>query len=166
MREDLVASLRLLARAESVVAAVQLRRSGRRLVLAGAAAIAGIAGCGLMLMAAYLRLAPVLGADGAAAAVGAATLAVAAVLAGMAARSRPPEGELLATEMRDAALAKVEADARALMADVGGLADSVRLFRQRPAGSVQEALDSVLPHLVVPLARLLLRHLRKTPAAD
>ncbi|MCA1453763.1 phage holin family protein [Bradyrhizobium sp. BRP22] len=148
--DNIVRQLRVLWRTDRIIADIRLRHL---LIGLGLRAFAGlIAAFGLLMfeLSAYFALVQVWSAIAAAAILGAANLAIAAILFALA--LRPPSGrELdLATEIHGASVEALQVEARALQSQVSGL--------------VHNPLNGLLP-MLVPLIGIIIRSLKK-PAAD
>ncbi|WP_454630111.1 phage holin family protein [Bradyrhizobium cenepequi] len=148
--ENIVRQLRVLWRTDRIIADIRLRHL---LIGLGLRAFAGlIAAFGLLMfeLSAYFALIQVWSAIAAAAILGAANLAIAAILFALA--LRPPSGrELdLASEIHGASVDALQVEARALQSQVSGL--------------VQNPLNGILP-MLVPLIGIIIKSLKK-PAAD
>ncbi|AWK87270.1 hypothetical protein [Azospirillum thermophilum] len=152
--DRLTRNLHVLWRADRLIADIHLRHLIAR---SGLAALAGlVAAFGLVMLgvAAYLALERIWGPIGAAAAVGAAAMLLALLLLLVAARMGPGRELEVALEVHRAALDAVAAEARTAGAEVAGIGNALR-----------HPLDAALPGLIVPLATVLLRMLRKPPPA-
>ena len=142
--DSLVANLRAILRANSIIADIHARHLVARSSLTGFAAL--IAGFGLLMLglAAYFAVERVLGPVWAAASVGLANCAIALVLVLIASRIRPGRDLELAREVHRTAMDALMADGRALETEIAG-------FKQ----AFRHPLDSVLAGLIVPLATIL-----------
>jgi hypothetical protein len=141
--ERLSRNLRVLLRAQGIVAEIRLHHLVARYGLGLFAGLIGIFGLLMLNLAGYFALEAQLGRVQAAVAVAVGDFVVALVLLAFAAR-RPHGQELeMAQELQGAAL-------DALLADVRGLESHFK-----------NPLDSMLPSLVVPLASLLMASLKK-----
>lgn len=148
--DNIVRQLRVLWRTDRIIADIRLRHL---LIGFGLRAFAGlIAAFGLLMfeLSTYFALVQVWSAIAAAAILGAANLAIAAILFALAHR-RPSGRELdLATEIHDASVEALQVEARTLQSQVSGL--------------VQNPLNGILP-MLVPLIGIIIRSLKK-PAAE
>ena len=148
--ENIVRQLRVLWRTDRIIADIRLRHL---LVGLGLRAFAGlIAAFGLLMfeLSAYFALVQIWNAVAAAAILGTANFAIAAILFAFA--LRPPSGrELdLASEIHGASVEALQVEARALQSQVSGL--------------VQNPLNGILP-MLVPLIGIITRSLKR-PAAN
>lgn len=162
--DALVRNLRIVWRAESIVAEARVKtvaRSSALWVAAGALALFGYVMCDV---AVFFALQPSVGPMWAAAIVGGGNFLVAAILALVAARAQPGREVELAQEVRDMALAELETEARAIQAQFVGVRDDLRGLQRSIGNFVRHPLDNALPQLVVPLAGLVLKALRKGDA--
>ncbi|MBO4221448.1 phage holin family protein [Bradyrhizobium neotropicale] len=147
--ENIVRQLRVLWRTDRIIAEIRLRHL---LIGLGLRAFAGlIAAFGLLMfeLAVYFALVQVWGAIPAAAILGAANFAIAAILFALALRP-PSRRELdLATEIHGASVEALQVEARAMQSQVSGL--------------VRNPLNGILP-MLVPLIGIIINSLKK-PAA-
>jgi hypothetical protein len=148
--DSLVANLRAVLRANSIIADIHARHLVARSSLTGFAAL--IAGFGLLMLglAAYFALERVLGPVWAAASVGLANCVIALVLVLIASRIKPGRDLELAREVHRAAMDALIADGRALETEIAS-------FKQ----AFHHPLDSVLPALIVPLATILIKIIQR-----
>lgn len=148
--ESLMRHLRVLARADGIIAEIRLRAFATRAGLTAVAALIALFGLVMLGIAAYLGLERVVGPIWAAVAIGAAALALATILVWAAGRVTPGRDLAIAEQLRDSATEALAADVRAVEAEVLGFARAIR-----------HPLDGALPGLVLPLATMLLKTLRK-----
>src|ERR1700724_3316112 len=148
--DSLVANLRAILRANSIIADIHARHLVARSSLTGFAAL--IAGFGLLMLglAVYFALERVLGPVWAAASVGLANCAIALVLVLIASRIKPGRDLELAREVHRAAIDALIADGRALETEIAN-------FKQ----AFLHPLDSMLPALIVPLATILIKIIQR-----
>ncbi|MGX9432160.1 MULTISPECIES: hypothetical protein [Bradyrhizobium] len=147
--ENIVRQLRVLWRTDRIIADIRLRHL---LIGLGLRAFAGlIAAFGLLMfeLSAYFALVQVWSSVSAAAILGAANFAIAAILFALA--LRPPSGrELdLASEIHGASVEALQVEARAMQSQVSGL--------------MRNPLNGILP-VLVPLIGIIINSLKK-PAA-
>jgi len=149
--ENIVRNLRLLWRADKIIAEMRLRHM---LVGFGLLAFAALITAFALLMfqlAAYFALVGVVSAITAAAILGAVNLAISLILILAASRRAGTSQELgLANEIHDSAIEALQLDAKALQAQVDRL--------------LHHPLEGALP-LIVPLITAAISHLRKPAAA-
>jgi hypothetical protein len=134
--DSLVANLRAILRANSIIADIHARHLVARSSLTG--------------FAAYFALERVLGPVWAAASVGLANCAIALVLVLIASRIKPGRDLELAREVHRAAVEALIADGRALETEIAS-------FKQ----AFHHPLDSMLPALIVPLATILIKIIQR-----
>jgi hypothetical protein len=115
-------------------------------------------------LAGYFALAPLTGPAWAAVALAAIDLALAAVMLLLASATKPSRDLDLAREVRQTALASLEAHARDMQSQVTELRDELCAIRGTLARLAHNPLDTLLPAIVVPVTRALLKALRR-PAA-
>jgi len=153
--DGLLRNLKVLVRAERILADIRLRRAATRAGLVATAGLFAVIGLTLLGYAAFLALETVIGPVWAAVTLGAAALAVAAVLLLVAGSSEPGRDHAVALDLEAAALDALAADLRGAGADVRGL-----------VGLVRNPLDSALPGLILPLATVLLKAFRRKGGKD
>ncbi|TDT96445.1 hypothetical protein DFO45_1637 [Azorhizobium sp. AG788] len=146
-------NLRVLLRADSIIAEVRMRTLATRLALYGLAAL--VAGFGLLMLDAslYLALSESWGPVKAAAATGGLNLLLALVLVGLAALVKPGRDLDFAQEIHQSALDALMGELKTAEQDVSALAYAVR-----------HPLDSALPAVALPLITGLIKALRKPKA--
>ena len=148
--DSVVASLRAILRANSIIADIHARHLVARSIVTGFAAL--IAAFGLLMfgLAAYFALERIVGPVWAAASVGLANCLIALVLLLLASRIKPGRDLELAREVHRAAMEALIADGRALEIEIES-------FKQ----AFRHPLDAVLPGLIVPLATMLIKIIQK-----
>ena len=149
--ENVVKHLRVLWRTDRMIADLRMRHLLIGLGLRAFAALIAAFGLLMLELAAYFALVQIWSAISAAAILGVANFAIAAVLFAIAAR--PPAGrELeLATEIHGSAVDALQLEARALQSQLSGM--------------IHHPLNGVLPLLIVPLMTIIIRSLKKPAAA-
>jgi membrane protein implicated in regulation of membrane protease activity len=154
--ENVVKHLRVLWRADRIIADIRMRHLLIGMGLRAFAALIAAFGLLMLELSAYFALVQIWSAIAAAAILGAVNFVIAAILLAVAAR--PPAGrELeLATEIHGSAVDALQIKARALQSQV--------------SGTVHHPLNGVLPLLIVPLITIIIKSLKKpaatrTPAA-
>jgi hypothetical protein len=148
--DSLVANLRALLRANSIIADIHARHLVARTSLTGFAALIGAFGLVMLGLAAYLALEEILGPVWAAVSVGLVNCVIALGLVLAASRIRPGRDLELAREVHRTAIDALLADGRALETEI---ADFKQAFRN--------PLDAVLPNLIVPLADIIIKIIAK-----
>jgi hypothetical protein len=148
--DSIVANLRAILRANSIIADIHARHLVARTSLTGFAALIAAFGLLMLGLAAYFALERVLGPVWAAASVGLTNCVIALVLVLVASRIRPGRDLELAREVHRTAMDALMADGRALETEIAN-------FKQ----SFRHPLDSVLPGLIVPLASILIKVIQK-----
>ncbi|MCB5175665.1 MULTISPECIES: phage holin family protein [Microvirga] len=162
MMDDVVRNLRVLWRAETIIADIRFRQVAIRSGLKGIAALLVAFAFLMGNLAAFFALEQVWGPIWAAAIIALASLAVAALLLLVAARAKPGREMELALEVRNAALQALEVDALALQKQVIEVREEIRGVRQAITGFARHPFDSLLPSLLVPLAGAVVKGLKKT----
>ena len=165
MMDSLVRNLRVLWRAESIIADIRLRQMVARSGLRSAAALLGAFSFLMGNLSAFFALQQSLGPVWASALIGLVNLVLAIILLIIAERSRPGREMELALEVRDTALQALEADAQVVQSQLADLRDEVRGVRQAIVGFVRHPLDSVLPSMLVPLAGAVIKGIKKSDEA-
>ena len=148
--DSIVANLRALLRANSIIADIHARHLVARTSLTGFAALIGAFGLLMLGLAGYFALERILGPVWAAASVGLANCVIALVLVFVASRIKPGRDLELAREVHRTAMDGLLADGRAVETEI---ADFKQAFRH--------PLDSVLPSLIVPLAGIIIKIIQK-----
>jgi hypothetical protein len=161
MMDNVVRNLRVLWRAESIIADIRFRQMMTRSSLRGVAVLLGTFAFLMGNLSVYFALEQAWGSTWAAALVGLANLLLALVLLMVAERTRPGREMELALEVRNTALEALETDAQALQKQLTELRDEVRGVRQAIVGFVRHPLDAVLPGMLVPLAGAVIKGLKK-----
>jgi hypothetical protein len=148
--DNVVKHLRVLWRADRIIADIRLRQMLTGLGLRAFAAL--IAAFGLLMteLAAYFALVQIWNAIWAAAALGALNFAIAAILFALAARSPSGRDLELASEIHGSSVEALQIEARALHAEISAMA--------------HHPLNGILP-LLVPLITIIVKSLRKPAAA-
>ena len=162
MMDNIVRNLRVLWRAESIIADIRFRQLVAKSGLKAAAAFLGIFAFLMGNLAAFFALQEIWGSVWAAAAISGANLLLAIVLLLVAERAKPGREMELALEVRNMALQSLEEDAQAVQLQLTELREEVRGVRQAIVGFVKHPLDAVLPGMLVPLAGAVVKGLRKS----
>jgi len=149
--DNIVRNLRVLWRADSIIAETKLRQFAARSGLLAVAALITVFGLIMLDMAVYFALDPIWGRVWAALVVGIANIILAAVLVFAALRIQPGREIELAGEIHQVAIDALAAEAKSAEAEIANL---TRL--------VKHPFDSALPGLIVPLASIVMKALRKT----
>ncbi len=149
--ENVVKHLRVLWRTDRIIADIRMRHLLVGLGLRAFAALIAAFGLLMLELSAYFALVQIWSAIYAAAILGAVNFAIAALLFAIAAR--PPSGrELeLATEIHGASVDALQIEARALQSHVSGV--------------IHNPLNSILPMMIIPLLTIIIKSLKKPPAA-
>jgi hypothetical protein len=148
--DSVVANLRAILRANSIIADIHARHLVARSSLTGFAALIAAFGLLMLGLAAYFALERTVGPVWAAASVGLANCVIALVLVLIASQIKPGRDLELAREVHRAAMEALIADGRALETEFAS-------FKQ----TFRHPLDSVLPGLIVPLATMLIKIIQK-----
>jgi hypothetical protein len=149
--EQIVRSLRILWRADAIIAQIQLHGLLVRLGWRAFAALIAAFGLLALEIAAYFFLVQHLDAVLAAALLGLANFVLALIIVLASLRVRQSQDMQLALDLHKAAVEALQSDANALQADIA----SVRNLFNRP-------LDNALASLAVPAVQLLIKTLRKS----
>jgi hypothetical protein len=148
--ENIVRNLRLLWRADKIIAEMRLRHTLARLGLLAFAGLISAFGLLMFELAAYFALVNVMSAVLAAAILGAVNLAIALILVLIASRRSLGQELTLANEIHDSAAEALQLEAQAAQAQVNRL--------------LHHPLEGALP-LIVPLITTAISRLRKPAAA-
>lgn len=149
--ENIARSLRILWRADAIIAQIQFRHLLVRFGLQALAALIAAFGLLALEIAAYFHLVQQLDAVLAAALLGAINLVLALFILFAAGHTRQGQDMQLALDLHKAAVEALHADASALQSDIA----SVRNLFGRP-------LDGALVNLAVPAVSLLIKALKKS----
>lgn len=149
--ENIVKNLRVLWRADRIIADIRMRHMLIGLGLRAFAALIAAFGLLMLELSAYFALVQIWSAIIAAAILGGVNFVIAAILFMIAAR--PPAGrELeLASQIHGSAVDALQIEARAVQSQFSGM--------------VHHPLNSALPMLLVPLITVIVRSLKKPKAA-
>jgi len=148
--ENIVRNLRLLWRADKIIAEMRLRHMLVGLGLLAFAALISAFGLLMFELAAYFALVNVVSAIVAAAILGAVNLVIALILVVIASRRSLGQELTLANEIHDSAVEALQVEAQAVQTQVNRL--------------LHHPLEGALP-LIVPLITAAISHLRKPAAA-
>jgi hypothetical protein len=162
MMDNAVRNLRILWRAESIVADICLRQMMTRSSLRGIAALLGVFAFLMTNLSLFFALQQDWGLIWAAAVIALANLLLSIVLLIIAQRSKPGREMELALEVRTSALQALEADAQGVQEQLAEFREEVRGVREAVVGFVRHPLDSVLPNLLVPVAGAVIKGLKKS----
>ncbi len=154
-------NLRILWRAESILADIRLRQMMTRSSLRGIAGLLGVFAFLMANLSLFFALQQDWGLIWAAAVIAFANLLLSIVLLIIAQRSKPGREMELALEVRTSALQALEADAQAVQEQLAEFCEEVRGIREAVVGFVRHPLDSVLPSLLVPVAGAVIKGLKK-----
>jgi hypothetical protein len=143
--------LRVLWRAERVIAEARLRIVLRRSMLYAFAGLIAVFGLGMLNVAAYFFLAAHWGAIWAALAAALGDFVIAALVVGVALATRPGPEMASALELREISVEGLEAELAPLQERFAWLTRATR-----------DPLDTVLPAILVPLVTSIVRGLRKS----
>ena len=149
--ENIVRNLRLLWRADKIIAEMRLRHMLTGLGLLAFAALISAFGLLMFELAAYFALVHVVSAITAAAILGAVNLVIALILVIIASRRSLGPELGLANEIHDSAIEALQIEGQAVQAQVDRL--------------LHHPLEGALP-LILPLITAAISHLRKPAAAD
>ena len=149
--ENIVRNLRVLWRADRIIAEMRLRHMLVGLSLRAFAALIAAFGLLMFELAAYFALVQVLSAIAAAAILGALNLAIALLLLFIASQRSLGQELTLANEIHDSAIDALQVEAQAAQSQVNRL--------------LHHPLEGVLP-LIVPLITAAISHLRKPAASE
>ena len=161
MMDNLVRNLRVLWRAESIIADIRVRQMMARSSMRGIAALLGGFAFLMGNLALFFALEQAWGAIWAAALIGLANLLLAIILLVVAERAKPGREMELALEVRNTALQALETDAQVIQQQLAEFRDEVRGVREAVVGFVRHPLDAVLPGMLVPLAGAVIKGLKK-----
>ncbi len=147
-------NIRLILRSERLIAGRQMDAIIKQTGLMAFAGLIAVMGLVMLNLAAFFALQSSFPAYGAALIVAGADFVLVFLLAQIASRQAPGSELEPANEMRDLAVAELEADLDETVTEVRGIAQDVRRMAQDPLGSV-------LPSLIGPLLGMLLKGSKK-----
>ena len=161
MADHLVRNLRILWRAESIIADIHLHLLLSRSRLISFAGLIAVFGLVMLNVAGYLALGQLWGQVWAAVAMGLIDFSLTVLLVLIAMRSKPGRELELAHEVRDMALSKLENDVSAVQTELVALRNEFREARSNLMRFVKHPLDAALPALIGPLTSIVLKSLKK-----
>jgi hypothetical protein len=161
MMDNLVRHLRILWRADSIIADIYLRLLVTRSGLISFAGLIAVFGLLMLNVAGYLALEQLWGRIWAAIAVASIDFAISLLLVVMAARSKPGRELDLALEVRGIALRGLENEVSSLQAELVALRDEFRDAKANLTRFVKHPLDTALPALIGPLGTIVVKSLKK-----
>ena len=153
--QDLARYLRILWRADKIIADIHLRRLLTRTGLVSFAGLIAAFGLLMLNVAGYLALGQIWGQPWAAAAMGLFDFGVSLGLVLLATRSKPSHELELALEVRSMAVQGLEAEVAALHAELAAVRTELTTLVRHP-------LDSALPALIGPLTGIILKSLKSS----
>lgn len=160
MIDSLVHNLQILGKADSLIGRIWLHVMARRFGLLALAALVAAFGLGMANVGGFYGLQAAWGPVWAAAIVAAADFVLAALVAALALAARPGSEIKLAFEVRQMALAALQADASELKHTVESIGEGVRHTRDSIAGFIHDPLDAATEKLLIPVALAFIRELR------
>ena len=153
--DSTVRNLRVMFRANTIIAGIHGRHLATRSGLTAFAALVGAFGLLMLGVALFFALEAVWGPVWAAVAVGALNIALALIVGLASAWLKPGRDLALATEVRDAAVESLTGDLRQVESDVAALANAVR-----------HPLDSTVAGLATPLVAMILKAVKRPGEAE
>ena len=161
MIDDLVRDFQVLWKADSLVGRIWLNVLSKRLALSVFAALIAVFGLGMANVAGFMGLQAAYGPVASAAIVAVVDLGLAALVFGLASRTRPGAELELALEVRKMALASIQSDSADVRLAVEQMGRDIRQTRDSIAGLVQNPLGAATERLLVPAAVSVLKGLRE-----
>jgi hypothetical protein len=163
MIDNVVRHLRILWRADSIIADIYLRLLVTRSGLLSFAGLIAVFGLVMLNVAGYLALGQQWGQIWAAVAMALIDFVISLVLVVIAARTKPGRELDLALEVRGIALHGLQNEAAALQAELLAFRNELRDAKANLVRFVKHPLDSALPALIGPLGRIVLKSMKKGP---
>lgn len=148
--QSLFRHLRILLRLESTIIEMRLRTAIRSAVLLALAALIAVFGLGMLNVAAYVGLQPILGSLWAAIAAAGGDFVIAIIIVVIALAAKPTAEINTAIELRQAAVEGLETE----FANLEGRFSFLSRLARNP-------LDTAIPTILVPLITAIIRALRK-----
>ncbi len=158
--QPIVRNLRILLRAEFLLAGVRARIAGQKIGLFAFAILIGVFALGMLNLAGYFALEPSQGRVHAALIVAGVDLLIAGAAAGLAGRLRPgPEVEMV-QEVRQMALSEIEAEVESFQEELRSLRNEIKEAKETLTSFAKNPLDALGPSFLVPLLSTLTSLLR------
>jgi len=161
MIDDLMYDLRLLQRADSLIAQFWLRVVAQRFALNLFAGLIAVFGLGMANVAGFRVLENALGPISAPVVVALVDFALAAIVWTLSAKAKPDPAIDLAFNVREMAVEALQADARELKTTVDALGSQVRGIKDSVAELVNNPFDAAAQKLLIPAALSVLNGLRR-----
>lgn len=152
---NITRNLQLLWRAERVLTESRLKLITRKLILGVVAGIAGLFAWGMLNIAAYFALEPVVGKAWAACIVGIVDVVIAAILIAIAQGLQPAAEEDMVMEVRDMALAEIGVEVDDVQQKFMQVRDDVEGVRENIAAFVKRPTDIFSPALIGPILAII-----------
>ena len=131
---ELVVKMRLLAKAELILVRLHLRRTVKQAAFSILAALLAVLAAGMLNLALYVYLSPLLGGAGAALVVAAADLAVAVIVIFLAGRLPLGPEENAANSLRELTMAELSADIDRVRAQIADVSSDIKTIRSALSG--------------------------------
>lgn len=158
--EVFVRHLKLLWTSERMLGELKLRVFTHKIILGALAALAGLFGLGMLNLAAFFALEVSQGKALAALYVALANLVLAVVLVLIAQRLAPGPEAKVVEEVREMALADLEAEARVVQNELRLVRDEIMGFRSTISTLVKNPLEALAPKILFPLIAALTQLIR------
>jgi hypothetical protein len=149
--EVFVRHLKVLWTAERMLGEIKIRTLTQKIIFAAIAALAGLFGLGMLNLAAFFALQPQLGLAGSALLVGFANLAFAGVLVFFASKLAPGPEVKIVEDVREMALADLEAEAEAVQNEIRLVRDEIMSVHASVSRLLKNPLEMLAPKSIIPL---------------
>jgi len=148
--ETLVRNLKLLLKSDRMLAEIRLKLVGQKIVLLVLAGLGGLFALGMLNMAIFFAIQETLGSAIAALLVGLGNLLLAGILLLVVQRlDTGPEARVV-EEVREMALADIEAEAKAFQSELRLVRDEIADMRSGITSLVKNPMDVLTPRLLLP----------------
>ncbi len=160
--EVFVRHIKLLWNAERMLGEIKLKLLVNKIILLSVAALFGLFALAMINLACFFALEPRFGSAGAAALVALGDIIITVVLAFIAQRMTPGAEADIVNEVRDMALADIEAEARAAQNELRMVRDEIVGLRSTVSRIIENPLEALAPKLAVPLIAAIMQLLKSS----
>ena len=158
--EVFVRQLKVLWNSERMLGELKLKVLTHKVLLSATAALFGLFALGMLNLAAFFYFSPKFGMAGSALLVAVVNLAIMGILLIIANRTAPgPEAQII-NEVRDMALAEIEAEAQTVQAELRLVRDEIMGLRASVSRAISNPLEALAPKVLVPLIGAIIQMLK------
>jgi cell division protein FtsB len=158
----LIRNLHALWRAESLIVSVKLQLASKRGVLFGFAGMVGIFGIGMLNVAGFFALQPVLGAVLAAVLMAVTDFLISLLVVFWAQATKISPDLDLAKEVRQAAIDELEAELAAFQAEISTLRDEFASIKEAAKSFARQPFDFAIQSMILPLVKSIIKSRRSS----